>query len=116
MIWHAVRQLIMPDITDIILITSTHHMGSVVNSLGSGNRFGCEFTYRVQEEAGGIAHALALARQFSNDDWIVVLLDDNICEYSIAPYVDAFRQQEQRQQGASQGGRGSGAIRHRRPG
>ena len=94
MIWHPVRQLIMSDITEIMIITSTHHMGSVVNSLGSGKRFGCEFTYRVQEEAGGIAHALALSRQFANDDRIVVLLGDNIFEYSIAPYVDAFRQQE----------------------
>jgi glucose-1-phosphate thymidylyltransferase len=95
MIWHPVRQLIMSGVTDIMVITSTHHMGAVVNSLGSGNRFGCEFTYRVQEKAGGIAHALALSRQFANGDRIVVLLGDNIFEYSIAPYVEAFRDQEQ---------------------
>jgi glucose-1-phosphate thymidylyltransferase len=95
MIWHSVRQLVSSDITDIMVITSTHHMGSVVNSLGSGKRFGCNFTYRVQEEAGGIAHALALARQFAGDDRIVVLLGDNIFEYSIAPYVEDFRNQLQ---------------------
>ncbi len=94
MIWHPVKQLSGADITDIIVITSTHHMGSVVNSLGSGQRFGCQFTYRVQEEAGGIAHALDLARQFAGGDDIVVLLGDNIFEYTIAPYVDAFRRQE----------------------
>lgn len=93
MIWHPVRQLVLSGITDIMIITSTHHMGSVVNSLGSGQRFGCEFTYRVQEQAGGIAHALALARRFANGDRIVVLLGDNIFEYSIAPYVDEFRDQ-----------------------
>ena len=95
MIWHPVRQLIMSDITDIMIITSTHHMGSVVNSLGSGKRFGCEFTYRVQEEAGGIAHALVLSRQFANHQRIVVLLGDNIFEYSIAPHVEDFREQEE---------------------
>lgn len=94
MIWHAVKQLVLSGITDIMIITSTHHMGSVVSSLGSGKRFGCEFTYRVQEEAGGIAHALALTRQFASDDRIVVLLGDNIFEYSIAPYVDEFRNQK----------------------
>ena len=94
MIWHPVRQLIMSGITDIMIITSTHHMGSVVNSLGSGKRFGCEFTYRVQEEAGGIAHALALSRQFANNQRIVVLLGDNIFEYSIAPHVGEFRGQK----------------------
>ena len=76
-----------------MIITSTHHMGSVVNSLGSGKRFGCDFTYRVQEEAGGIAHALALARQFACDGRVVVLLGDNIFEYTIAPYVEEFRSQ-----------------------
>lgn len=95
MIWHPVRQLIKSNITDIMVITSTHHMGAVVSSLGSGSRFACEFTYRVQEEAGGIAHALALSRQFASGDRIVVLLGDNIFEYSIAPYVDAFQMQEQ---------------------
>lgn len=94
MIWHPVRQLVGARITDIMVITSTHHMGAIVNSLGSGRRFGCEFTYRVQEEAGGIAHALLLARGFAADESSVVLLGDNIFEYSIAPFVDAFRVQE----------------------
>jgi glucose-1-phosphate thymidylyltransferase len=94
MIWHAVRQLVSSGITEIIVITSTNHMGSVVNSLGSGSRFGCEFTYRVQEEAGGIAHALILARQFAGRERIVVLLGDNIFEYSIAPYVEEFGKQQ----------------------
>jgi len=94
MIWHPVKQLVQSDIVDIIVVTSTHHMGSIVNSLGSGRRFGCEFTYRVQEEAGGIAHALALAKNFSSGEKIVVLLGDNIFEYSIAYHVEEFRKQE----------------------
>jgi glucose-1-phosphate thymidylyltransferase len=94
MIWHPVRQLVGARIFDIMIVTSTHHMGSIVNSLGSGKRFGCQFTYRVQEEAGGIAHALALARGFAEGDSTVVVLGDNIFEHSIAPFVDAFRVQE----------------------
>lgn len=94
MIWHSVRQLTGAGIAEILVVTSTHHMGSVVNSLGSGKRFRCEFTYRVQEEAGGIAHALALARGFAAGSAIVVLLGDNIFERSIAPYVAEFREQE----------------------
>lgn len=93
MIWHPVRQLTGSGISEILVVTSTHHMGSIVQSLGSGKRFGCDFTYRVQEEAGGIAHALALARNFAGGDRLVVLLGDNIFEYSIAPHVDEFRNQ-----------------------
>lgn len=93
MIWHCVNQLVMSGITDIMVITSTHHMGDIVNSLGSGKRFNCEFTYRVQEEAGGIAQALALAEDFVGDDKSVVLLGDNIFEYSIAEHVAEFNKQ-----------------------
>jgi glucose-1-phosphate thymidylyltransferase len=93
MIWHPVKQLVGSGIKEIMVVTSTHHMGDVVNSLGSGRRFGCEFTYRVQEEAGGIAHALALAEGFAAKDKIVVLLGDNIFEHSVREHVDAFREQ-----------------------
>ena len=94
MIWHCVRQLISAEVRDIMVITSTNHMGDIVNSLGSGKRFGCEFTYRVQEEAGGIAHALSMAEAFAQGQRIVVLLGDNIFERSIRPYVDEFRKQK----------------------
>lgn len=93
MIWHPVKQLVGAGIKEIMVVTSTHHMGDVVNSLGSGTRFGCEFTYRVQEEAGGIAHALALAESFAANEKIVVLLGDNIFEYAIKPHVVAFQEQ-----------------------
>ena len=93
MIWHPVKQLLGSGITEIMIITSTHHMGDVVNSLGSGRRFNCHFTYRVQEQAGGIADALALTERFVGGDRVVVLLGDNIFEHSIRPHVEAFRAQ-----------------------
>lgn len=95
MIYHPIKQLLSAGVHDIIVITSTDHMGDVVRCLGSGDRFGAGFTYRVQETAGGIAHALALARGFVGDDRCVVMLGDNVFEYSIAPYVQRFREQEQ---------------------
>lgn len=93
MIWHPVKQLVGSGIVEILVITSTHHMGDIVNSLGSGRRFGCEFTYRVQEDPAGIAHALALGEQFAQGQRIVVLLGDNIFECSIKPHIEAFQVQ-----------------------
>jgi glucose-1-phosphate thymidylyltransferase len=90
MIWHAVKQLVHSGIREILIVTSTHHMGDIVNSLGSGKRFGCEFTFRVQEEALGIAHALMLGERFANGDRIVAFLGDNIFELPIRPYVEEF--------------------------
>jgi glucose-1-phosphate thymidylyltransferase len=93
MLFHPIRQLCDAGITDILVITSTDHMGDVVRCLGSGADFGCSLSYRVQETAGGIAHALALGANFAGGDAVCVLLGDNVFEYSIAPYVEHFRTQ-----------------------
>lgn len=93
MIWHPVKQLTSAGVKEIMVVTSTDHMGDIVNSLGSGIRFGCEFTYRVQEEAGGIAHALALTEAFARGEKIIVLLGDNIFERGISPHVRDFERQ-----------------------
>lgn len=94
MLYHLLRQMKSADILDILVITSTEHMGDVVNCLGSGSQFGCELTYRVQEKPGGIAQALALAEGFSEGQKICVALGDNIFEYSIEHYVQKYREQE----------------------
>jgi glucose-1-phosphate thymidylyltransferase len=94
MIYNPIKQLISSGITEILIITSTEHMGDVVNLLGSGKDFGCDFTYKVQETAGGIAHALLLAENFANKEKIVVILGDNICDFSIKKSVESFSQQE----------------------
>jgi len=94
MIYHPVKQLTGAKIHDILIITSTDHMGEVVNLLGSGKDFNCEFTYKVQEEALGIAHALALAENFAKGERIAVLLADNIFEWTIKPYVERFLSQK----------------------
>ena len=94
MIFHSVKQLVSADITSILVVTSTNHMGDIVNILGSGKEFNCDFTYKVQETAGGIAHALALAENFANGEKIAVILADNIFEYSMKPYSDNFLKQK----------------------
>ena len=94
MIFHSVKQLTAAGITDILIVTNAQYVGDFVNALGSGKDFGCEFTYRVQEEAKGIAHALALAEGFAAGDRIVVLLGDNIFEHSMQQAISDFRGQQ----------------------
>ena len=94
MIFNPIEKMVEAGITQILVVTSTEHMGDIVNQLGSGKEFGCEFTYRVQEEAKGIAHALALAENFAGDDRVLVILGDNITTASLKPMVDAFAAQE----------------------
>lgn len=78
MIYYPLEVLLDGGVTQIAIVTGTDHMGDVVNLLGSGKAFGAQFTYKVQDEAGGIAQALALVEDFANDEALAVILGDNI--------------------------------------
>ena len=94
MIFNPIKKLVEAGIKDILIITSTDQMGSIVNLLGSGAEFGVDFTYKVQEKPLGIAHALSLAEDFAKNEKIVVILGDNITTGSIKSYVHQFSQQD----------------------
>jgi glucose-1-phosphate thymidylyltransferase len=94
MIFHPIRKLLEAGITEILVVTGVEHMGHVVSLLGSGADFNCEFTYRVQDQAGGIAQALGLARQFASGHRIVVILGDNIFQDPLTEYVKNFAVQK----------------------
>jgi len=93
MIVHPVRKLVQAGIRDILVVTGCEHMGDVVGLLGSGRDFDCEFTYRVQDQAGGIAQALSLGRDFVRGDRLVVLLGDNIFADELGVYCERFARQ-----------------------
>lgn len=94
MIFHSINKLKQSGIYNILIVTGKEHMGAVVNLLGSGREMGVNFTFKVQDEAGGIAQALDLAEQFVGNDQMVVILGDNVFADDIAPYVNNFREQK----------------------
>ncbi|MHC4542822.1 MAG: sugar phosphate nucleotidyltransferase [Planctomycetota bacterium] len=65
MIFYPIEKLTAVGVEEILIVTGVEHMGDVVSLLGSGRDFGCRFTYKVQDQAGGIAQALALAENFA---------------------------------------------------
>lgn len=83
MIYYPIQKLTDSGINEILIVTGTEHMGDVVNLLGSGKDFDCRFTYKVQDEAGGIAQALGLAKNFVGSEPMTVILGDNIFEASL---------------------------------
>lgn len=93
MIFHAVRKLVDAGIRHLLVVTGVEHMGHVVGALGSGAEFGCELTYRVQDEAGGIAQALGLAEDFAGGGPVAVILGDNLFEDDLGDQVRAFLDQ-----------------------
>jgi glucose-1-phosphate thymidylyltransferase len=90
MIFHPIRKLAAAGITEVLVVTGVEHMGHIVGTLRSGRDLGVDITYRVQEEAGGIAEALLLAESWCVTTPMVVLLGDNIFEDPLAPLIEEF--------------------------
>jgi glucose-1-phosphate thymidylyltransferase len=87
MVYHPLKKMVGAGIKDILLVSGTEHMGDFVELLGSGRAYQCSLTYRVQDEAGGIAQALGLAELFCHEVRSLVILGDNIFQDSLAAFV-----------------------------
>jgi len=87
MIDYPLGTLLGAGLGDILVVTGRRHMGQIVDVLGSGAEYGdgVGFTYRVQDEARGIADALALAEPFSAGRHLAVILADNVFDDDAAP-------------------------------
>ncbi|KAF9114963.1 hypothetical protein BGX30_006425 [Mortierella sp. GBA39] len=87
-------QLRQAGITEILIVMGKQSAGLYTDFLGSGQDFGVQLTYRIQESAGGIAEALDQARSFIvKDEKFVVLLGDNLFLDDLGPYVNKFMRQ-----------------------
>ncbi len=90
MIYYPMETLINAGIKDIMIVSGRGHAGHFLELLGSGVDYGVHFTYEIQEEAGGIAQALALAEDFVDGDSVTVILGDNIFQDNIKEDVANF--------------------------
>lgn len=85
MIMYPLETLKSLGIKDIMVISGGGHIGGIAEFLGDGSDLGVNLTYRVQKEAGGIAQALGLAKDFVGKDSVTVILGDNIFDNSYLP-------------------------------
>jgi len=91
MIYYPIQTFKESGIRDILIVSNTENMGDFMQLLGSGMDFDVNFTYKVQDGAGGIAQALSLAEDFSGREPIAVTLSDNIFEKNFSDEVFYFR-------------------------
>lgn len=80
MIYYPLETLIKGGVSNIMIVSGKGHAGHFLELLGSGKEWGVTISYEVQDEAGGIAQALALTEDFADSDKVVVILGDNIYE------------------------------------
>src|SRR5437588_1557237 len=88
MVYHPLKKFVGAGLRDVLLVSGTEHMGDFVELLGSGREHNCTLTYRVQDEAGGIAQALGLAALFCHGVRPVVILGDNIFHDPLGPMLE----------------------------
>ncbi|MCJ7618220.1 MAG: sugar phosphate nucleotidyltransferase [Desulfobacterales bacterium] len=91
MIYYPLQTLIDAGLNEIMIVSGKGHAGHFLELLGSGADFGVHLTYEIQEEAGGIAQALGLAKDFADDDNVAVVLGDNIFQDSVGEAVRPFK-------------------------
>lgn len=79
MVFYPIKTLQKFGIKRVLIVTDRDGTNETMKMLGSGKEFGMDFTYKIQEGAGGISEALYLAKDFAKPkDEIVVVLGDNI--------------------------------------
>lgn len=93
MIFYPISTLVRSGATEILIISSRDHSGSIIQNLGDGHDFGADFTYKIQDVnrvSLGIASALKLARGFTGDQPFAVILGDNFYEDSFGEQFNLF--------------------------
>lgn len=93
MIYYPLFTLKEAGIDNVLIVSGRGHSGSFLELLGSGARLGMHLSFEVQEEAGGIAQALSLAKDFADEESIAVVLGDNIIEDNLSEAMDNFSKQ-----------------------
>jgi glucose-1-phosphate thymidylyltransferase len=96
MIYYPLECMGKAGIEEVLLVTGGNNAGDFIRLLGDGREFGlASLNYTYQDGAGGIAQALGLAEHFAEGESILLILGDNILEYSIAEHARRFRHQGQ---------------------
>jgi glucose-1-phosphate thymidylyltransferase len=94
LIYYPLQAMARAGIHDVLVTTNPEHAGHFMQLLGSGREFGLKLAYELQEEAGGLAQAVALADTFVGDDKVLVLLGDNIFTQDLRQSVERFAEQQ----------------------
>jgi glucose-1-phosphate thymidylyltransferase len=78
MIYYPLSTLLGAGIREILIISTPQDLPRFEALLGSGERIGCDFTYKVQETPRGLADAYIVGADFIGDDKVAMVLGDNI--------------------------------------
>lgn len=78
MIFYPLSVLMLAGIREIQIITTPHDLKQFQKLLGSGDCFGVDIQYTVQEHPNGLAEAFILSEGFIGDSDVALILGDNL--------------------------------------
>ena len=78
MIYYPISTLLLAGIKDILIISTPQDIAQYQSLLGSGERIGVNFTYKIQEKPRGLAEAFILGEEFIGNDNVCLILGDNV--------------------------------------
>jgi len=97
LIFYGLETLVKAGVDRIMIVTSPRHVDDFVNLLGSGQGFiskrtrrQIQIVYGIQNEPGGIAQGLYIAKEYIGNENCVLYLGDNIFLDNIADYIENF--------------------------
>lgn len=78
MVYYALSVLMLADIKDILIITTTEDKNQFQHLLNDGSQWGINLEYKIQLSPDGLAQAFILAEEFLNGAPSAMILGDNI--------------------------------------
>jgi glucose-1-phosphate thymidylyltransferase len=78
MIYYPLSVLMLAGIKDILIISTPRDLPIFKELLGTGEDFGVNFSYKIQEHPNGLAEAFLIGEDFIGNDACALILGDNI--------------------------------------
>ncbi len=99
MIYYPLSTLMLANIQEILLITTSQDLPQYQRLLGTGEQWGIHLSYIVQAHPNGLAEAFILGRDFIGNNHVALILGDNL--FYGEKFSDLLSKSSIKHQGAS---------------